>query len=152
MCIRDRSSSVTTEACPLSAAPMSAVLPFCTAMLGSTRPLASSSVTTEACPLTRGSSSEVVLGGGFLGGGGGGGGGGSLSEYLYERWGGLKSRHDEKRGEPAAVPYPGVRPCKRGRRRLYISKCKRGRRRLYISPAGAGRRPCYMLYCTGLLF
>ena len=85
-------------------------------------------------------------------GGGGGGGGGSLSEYLYERWGGLKSRHDEKRGEPAAVPYPGVRPCKRGRRRLYISKCKRGRRRLYISPAGAGRRPCYMLYCTGLLF
>ena len=83
-------------------------------------------------------SSEVVLGGGFLGGGGGGGGG-SLSEYLYERWGGLKSRHDEKRGEPAAVPYPGVRPCKRGRR-------------LYISPAGAGRRPCYMLYCTGLLF
>ena len=55
-----------------------------------------SSVTTEACPLTRGSSSEVVLGGGFLGGGGGGGGGGSLSEYLYERWGGLKSRHDEK--------------------------------------------------------
>jgi hypothetical protein len=43
--------------------------------------------------LTRGSSSEVVLGGGFLGGGGGGGGGGSLSEYLYERWGGL---NDEK--------------------------------------------------------
>ena len=40
--------------------------------------------------MTRGSSSEVVLGGGFLGGGGGGGGGGSLSEYLYERWGGLK--------------------------------------------------------------
>jgi hypothetical protein len=43
--------------------------------------------------LTRGSSSEVVLGGGFLGGGGGGGGGGgSLSEYLYERWGGLKRK------------------------------------------------------------
>ena len=83
---------------------MIAVLPFWSAMLGSTRPLASSSVTTEACPLTRGSSSEVVLGGGFLGGGGGGGGGGSLSEYLYERWGGLKSRHDEKLGRTLCRP------------------------------------------------
>jgi len=55
--------------------------------------------------LTRGSSSEVVLGGGFLGGGGGGGGGGgSLSEYLYERWGGLKSRHDEKLGRTLCRP------------------------------------------------
>ena len=86
---------------------MSAVLPFCSAMLGSTRPLASSSVTTEACPLTRGSSSEVVLGGGFLGGGGGGG---SLSEYLYERWGGLKSRHDEKLDEKQA-PAGGRATC-----------------------------------------
>ena len=76
-----------------------------------------------------------------------------------------------ERGEPAAVPYPGVRPRKRGRpahallacaaglrRHLIpcergepaavpypgVRPCKRGRRRLYISKCKRGRRRLYI--------
>ena len=46
----------------------------------------------------------------------------------------------------ASVPYPGVRPRKRGRPAHALLACAAGLRR-HLIPCERGE-PCYMLYCT----
>ena len=52
-----------------------------------------------------------------------------------------------KRGEPAAVPYPGVRPRKRGRPAHALLACAAGLRR-HLIPA-SGRPPCGSVSAAG---